>query len=93
MNYEREGDTVTVHLQRDFNLLVARHLRQVAQGAGHVRVDLSRAHLVDSEALSSLHALQRDGTNVTLIDPPELYYEVIDVLGLGEVFDVEGADT
>lgn len=93
MDYERDGDTVTIHLRRDFNLLTARHLRQIAQGAERVRVDLSQARLVDSEALAALWALQNDGTHVILVEPPALFYEAVEVLDLEEVFevDVEGA--
>lgn len=92
MNYERDGDTVTVHFRRDFNLLTARHLRQVAQGAQHVRVDLSDARIVDTEALAAVWQLQDDGVQVTLCDPPDLFYDVVGALDLEEVFDVETVD-
>jgi len=91
MDYERNDDTVTVHFQRDFNLLTARHLHQVAQGAEHVRVDLSHARLVDTEALAVLWNLQDDGVRVTLYDPPELFHDLVGALEMEEVFDVEGA--
>lgn len=92
MTYERNGDTLTVHLQRDFNLLTARHLRQIVHEETHVRVDLSRARLVDTEALYALYELQSKDMHITLIDPPELYHEVVEVLDLQDVFDVEVAD-
>jgi anti-anti-sigma regulatory factor len=88
MTYERDGDTLTVHFQRDFNLLTARHLRQIVEGDEHVRVDLSDARFVDTEALAVLWALQDDDVDVTLYDPPELFHEMIDELGLESVFDV-----
>jgi len=91
MKHERDGGTVTVHFERDFNLLTARHLRQCAQGAEHVRVDLSRVALVDTEALAALHELQEGGTRITLFDPPDLFFEIIEVLELEDVFDVEVA--
>ena len=92
MDYERDGDTVTVHFRRDFNLLTARHLRQVAQGARHVHVDLSDARIVDTEALSALWQMQDDGMTVTLYDPPDLFHDMVDALDLGDVFDVEETD-
>lgn len=90
MDYERDGDTVTVRFRRDFNLLTARHLRQVAQGAEHVRIDLSHARIVDTEALAALWHLQDDGMHVTLYDPPDLFHEVVDILDLEDVFEVKG---
>lgn len=89
MDYERDGDTVTVHFRRDFNLLTARHLCQVAQGASRVHVDLSEARIVDTEALTALWELQDAGVHVTLYDPPDLFHEMIDTLDLEEVFEVE----
>lgn len=91
MMYERDGDTLTVHLRRDFNLLTARHLRQIVHDETHVRIDLSRARLVDTEALYALHALQSKEVQITLVDPPDLYHEVVEVLNLEDVFDVEVA--
>jgi len=88
MTYERDGDTLTAHFQRDFNLLTARHLRQIVQEESHVRLDLSDARFVDTEALAVLWELQDDGVDVTLYDPPELFHEMIDELGLESVFDV-----
>ena len=93
MDYERDGDTVTVHFRRDFNLLTARHLRQVAQGAAHVRIDLSHARIVDTEALATLWALQDDGVHVTVYNPPALFYDMIDALDLENVFEVEVAES
>jgi len=91
MDYERDDGTVRVRFRRDFNLLTARHLRQVTQGAEHVRVDLSDARIVDTEALAALWQMQDDGIRVTLYNPPELFYDMIDALGLEGVFEVEVA--
>lgn len=92
MDYERDGDTVTVHFRRDFNLLTARHLRQVTQGAEHVRIDLSHARLVDTEAIAALWELQDDEVQVTLYDPPELFHHLVEALDLEDFFDVEVVD-
>lgn len=89
MDYDRDGNTVTVHFRRDFNLLTARHLRQVAQGAAHVRVDLSDARIVDTEALAALWRMQDEGMQVTLYDPPDLFYDMVDALELDGVFEVK----
>jgi ABC-type transporter Mla MlaB component len=92
MDYERDDGTVTVHFRRDFNLLTARHLRQVAQGAEHVRVDLSHARLVDTEAIAALWDLQASGVRVTLYDPPDLFHDLVEALQLEDFFDVEVAE-
>lgn len=89
MEHERTGDVLTFRLKRDFNLLTARFLQRMSSGTSHVRVDLSRARLVDTEAVIALYRLQRDGIGVTLINPPALFREILGVLDLESYFDVE----
>jgi ABC-type transporter Mla MlaB component len=91
MDYERDDGTVRVRFRRDFNLLTARHLRQVTQGAEHVRVDLSDARIVDTEALAALWKMQDDDIHVTLYDPPALFHDMVDALDLEGVFEIEVA--
>lgn len=89
MEHERSGDVLTVRLKRDFNLLTARHLQRMSTGTAHVRVDLTQARLVDTEAVIALYRLQQDGVRVTLIEPPDLLRELLGVLDLDDYFDVE----
>jgi anti-anti-sigma regulatory factor len=89
MEHHRDGDVLTVALHRDFNLLTARHLRRLAEGATDVRIDCSDSRFIDSEGVMAMYALQRDGATVTLINPPDIFREVLAVLDLDEVFEVE----
>jgi anti-anti-sigma regulatory factor len=96
MEHERTGDLLTVRLQRDFNLLAARHLQHLAEsamneGAERVRVDLSEARLVDTEAIIALDRLQRQGLHVTLVHPPALFQEVLELLDLTDAFETDVA--
>lgn len=92
MEHHREGDVLTVTLHRDFNLLTARHLRRLAEGATHVRIDCSDARFIDSEGVMSMYQLRKEGTDVTLINPPKIFREVLSILDLADVFDVEVED-
>jgi ABC-type transporter Mla MlaB component len=89
MDLERHGDTLTVRTRRDFNLMAVRHLKYHLEDATRVRVDLSRARLVDTEAVMALFRLQREGPDITLLEPPAIFYEVLEVLELESAFDVE----
>jgi hypothetical protein len=89
MEHERTGDTVTLRFRRDFNWMAVRHLRHHVGNASRIRVDLSRTRFVDTEAIMALDALQREGRHVTLLDPPLLFEEVLDVLDLQNHFDVD----
>jgi anti-anti-sigma regulatory factor len=89
MDLERHGDTLTVRVRRDFNLMAVRHLNYHLDDATRVRIDLRRARLVDTEAVMALFRLMQSGVTVRLLDPPAIFYEVLEVLELEEVFDVD----
>jgi anti-anti-sigma regulatory factor len=89
MDLERHGDTLTVRCRRDFNLMTVRHLEHHLGGAKRVRVDLARARLVDTEALMLLHRLREHGVEVRLLEPPPVFYEILEVLELESHFDVD----
>lgn len=89
MDLERHGDTLTVRVRRDFNLMAVRHLKYHLEDATRIRIDLRRARLVDTEAVMALFRLQREGVTIRLLDPPAIFYEVLEVLELEEAFAVE----
>ena len=74
---------------RDFNLFTARRLAPLTEGVAHVRIDLTSAKIVDSEAVRLLFDLKSSGKRVTLVRPPEILKEVVDVLGLDDVLDID----
>ena len=89
MDYEKTDERLNVRLIRDFTLFTARRVATLTDGVAHVRIDLSNAKIVDSEAVRLLYQLVVSGTRVTLVRPPEILSEVIDVLGLNEVLDLD----
>lgn len=89
MEYEKTESELRVRLIRDFNLFTARRIAPLAEDVATVHIDLSRAKIVDSEAVRLLYKLVRSGKRVTLARPPEIMKEVIDVLGLREVLDID----
>jgi ABC-type transporter Mla MlaB component len=89
MDLERHGDTLTIRVRRDFNLMAVRHLKYHLEDATRVRIDLRRARLVDTEAVMALVRLMKSGLTIRLLDPPAIFYEVLEVLELEEAFDVE----
>jgi len=89
MDYERHGSTLTVRMRRDFNLMAVRHLKHHLDDATRVRIDLSGTRLVDTEAVMALYRLGREGLTIRLLDPPEIFYEVVTVLELESAFNLE----
>ena len=88
MDYEKAGNELTVRLIRDFNLFTARRVATLAEDVTDVRIDLGNAKIVDSEAVRLLHGLIRAGKRVTLVRPPEILTDVVDILGLDGVLDI-----
>lgn len=87
MEYERKDDKLNVRLMRDFNLYTAGRVLRLSEGASRIEIDLTRSKFVDSEALRALYRMIHAGKHVTLINPPKLFGEVLDILELRVFFD------
>jgi anti-anti-sigma regulatory factor len=88
MEYQKTGNHLSVRLVRDFNLFTARQLGPLVEDAASVRIDLGAARIVNSEAVRLLYAMVRAGKRVTLVTPPPILADAIDILGLSSVLDV-----
>lgn len=89
MDYEIQQGRLRVRLIRDFNLLTARQLEKLAVDASAVSIDLTRAKIVDSVAIITLHRLIKEGKKVTLINPPRIFGEAVRVLGVDDVLKMD----
>lgn len=89
MDLDRDDDTLNVRPRRDFNLMAVRHLKYHLEDATQVRIDLTRARLVDTEAVMALFRLQQDGIRFRLVNPPDIFFEVLEVLDLTAEFDLD----
>ena len=89
MHIEKIGNQLTIKLLRDFNLLTARKIDRLSRDVSNITIDLANSRFVDSEALKVLYRLVTSGKVIKLKNPPELFSEIIQVLGLHPVFDVK----
>lgn len=89
MDHSYDNNTLTVRLTQDFNWLTVQRIEPLAKDAHHIRIDLSAARLIDTEALMLIDRLQRAGKTVQLIDPPDLLYDLIELLDLEPVLNVD----
>ncbi|WP_456427039.1 STAS domain-containing protein [Rhodocaloribacter sp.] len=89
MTYEKKGDTIHITLRRDFNLLTARKVRRLCRDVNEVHIDLSRSKFVDTEGIIVLYELIKAGKKVRLIHPPPIFFEVVHILRLEEIFRPE----
>ncbi len=89
MTYEKKGHAIHITLRRDFNLLTARKVRRLCRDVDEIAIDLARSKFVDTEGILALYELIRAGKKVRLMHPPPIFFEVVRILGLEEVFRPE----
>jgi ABC-type transporter Mla MlaB component len=89
MDYEIEERRLRVRLIRDFNLLTARRVEKLAKEADSVAIDLTRSKIVDSVAIIALHRMITAGKKVKLINPPKIFGEAVQVLGLDDLLNLD----
>lgn len=93
MHHTRENGHLNVELDRDFNLFTARYLERLAETATSVTVDLHATRLVDTEGIIALDRIQRGGKDVTVRNPPDMFFDVLRVLNLGGLFTIHADAT
>lgn len=89
MELERNENTLTVRIRRDFNLMAVRHMEYHLDDAARCRIDLSQARLVDTEGIMALCRLQAQDIDIVLLEPPDIFREILELLALAEQFDIE----
>jgi len=82
MHYTTSKNSIDIQLDKDFNLVAAQQIDALVGSKNNVRLDLTHARLVDSEAIAMLHRYMLEGRRVILKNPPKIFYEVIRILGL-----------
>lgn len=96
----QEGDGVSVRLSGELDMLVAPQLSDTLGellDAGHKRivVDLTRLEFVDSSGLSALLGAHQDaqarGAVLVLQSPNKRIVRLVNITGLGDVFEVSVA--
>ncbi len=88
MKYEKKKQSLLVELEGEFNLDAVRKISEVLGEQEELVIDLSRSAFVDSNAIVFIHRLMEKGTGIQLENPPEIFYEVIQILGLHQKWDL-----
>lgn len=77
-----------IRIMGDLNYIAVRELKQLLRNQGQfhsgLELDLSFAKFIDSEGIRFLYLLQQHNYEVRLINPPPLFAEVVQLLGLEE---------
>jgi len=82
MKFEKSKHSIRFTIERDFNLLAVRNMKSLINDTKNVFIDLTASKLVDSEAIIFIHRLLKKGVSVHVKNPPKIFYEVVQILGL-----------
>lgn len=83
----KNKSTLEVTVYRNFNLRVRNMIEsRLSTEINTLEIDLSRNKFIDSEAVIFLYKWQKSGNNLSLIHPPEIFFEIIKILELDEVW-------
>lgn len=91
MQYKKDKHRIEVELPGDFNLNAVRLISEQLGERRDLKIDLSKAHFVNSKAIIFLHKLMfgEKHVKVRLKDPPKLFFELLQTLGLHAVWKLD----
>ncbi|WP_440999941.1 STAS domain-containing protein [Fodinibius sp. SL11] len=79
----KNGSVLTVTIQSGFNLwvknMIANHINDDIRT---LRIDLTGCNYIDTEGVIYLYKWQKDGKSIELIDPPDIFFEILEILEL-----------
>jgi anti-anti-sigma regulatory factor len=82
-NIHKDGSTLNVQIEGGFDLWIKNMiLNHITNDTHTLEVDLTECKFIDSESIIFLHQWQQDGNNLQLINPPEVFFEILEILEL-----------
>lgn len=90
MKVTRSKDRLEVVIERNFNLSAIRELEQhLGEDIDELVINLEYSFFLDSEAIIFMHRWLEQGKKLRLLNPPEIFYEILDVLDLTNSWKVD----
>mgnify|MGYP000306500074 CR=1 FL=1 len=90
----KEGNKLEVKLNNAFNLTARNKLEnRLPKEITHLQIDLSDCRLVDSEGVIFMFEWQNTGNTLELINPPDILFEIIEILELREHWNATITET
>ncbi|WP_457639319.1 hypothetical protein [Persephonella sp.] len=88
IDFIKRENSLFVKLKGDFNYPAVKKLEKIIEtdSVDSISIELSGAKVVDSEAVKFIFLLDREGKQVTLINPPYIFSRVVSILGLDKMF-------
>lgn len=79
----KEGTTLSIKIKDGFNLWVKNIITtHISDTTRTLRIDLSECKYIDTEGIIFLYQWQENGKKLELIHPPDVFFEILDILEL-----------
>lgn len=79
----KNGTTLNIKIQGGFNLWIKNMILNHINNDTHVlKLDLTECKFIDSEGIIFLHQWQQNGKDLQLINPPDVFFEILNILEL-----------
>lgn len=91
MQFKKDKNRIEIELPGNFNLNAVRLISEQIGDRKELRIDLSEAHFVNSKAIIFMHKLMfgEKQVAVQLKDPPKIFFELLQTLGLHTVWNLD----
>jgi|SRR6056297_2720963 len=90
----KSKDTLKVKVLNNFNLLTRNKIEsRLTREIGKLEIDLSHCKLLDSEAIIFMYQWDKSGNKLNLINPPEILFEIIEILELRDIWQLNYTET
>lgn len=84
-NIHRDGSTLHIKIQGNFNLWTKNIIaNRINDDIDNLHIDFSVCTLIDSEAIIFLYTCEQKGNALQLINPPDVFFEILEILELNE---------
>lgn len=89
IQFNKTKNSLQVQLPGDFNLVAVQRIKEELHDRKELHIDLQHSRFMNSEAVRFLHMFMTEGKQVRLKNPPRIFYEVLRILDLHEVWDLK----
>ena len=84
-NIHKDGSTLNIKMQGGFNLWIKNMiLNHINKNTNLLKIDLTECKIIDSEGIIFLHQWQQEGKELQLTNPPEVFFELLEILELDD---------
>lgn len=79
----KSENTLQVKVLNNFNLQTKNKIAsRLTKEINKLEIDLSNCRIIDSEAVIFMYKWESDGKKLSLLNPPEILFEIIEILEL-----------